>query len=129
MDLPDVIHRAARHRAAIARYGLGLMLVGIGVHKYVAPSIWASYVAPQFYATGLPWTTLMQYSSIMEAGIGLGLLSGQYRRLFASLAVISILVVVVNLVLAWSFFDLILRDIGLLVLATVVFLDAVDEGQ
>lgn len=105
------------------------MLIGIGFHKYVAPSIWASYVAPQFYATGLPWTALMQYSSIVEAGIGVGLLSGRYRRLFASLAVLSILVVVINLVIAWSFFDLILRDIGLLALSVVVLLDAMDEGQ
>lgn len=129
MDVMELQGWLAAHRPAIMRYGLGLVLVLVGLHKAVSPGIWASYVAPQFYGFGLDWTLLMQYSSIVEAGIGIGLVSGRYRRLFSVLAVGSILVVVLNLVIAWSFFDLIIRDLGLLVLALAVLADAVDERQ
>lgn len=129
MEMMELQERLVGRQADIARYGLGLVLVFVGVHKLFSPGIWASYVAPQLYGLGLDWTALMQYSSIIEAGIGFGLLSGRYRRTFSALAAVSVLVVVLNLVLARSFFDLIIRDLGLLVLAIVVLADAIEERQ
>lgn len=129
MKLMEIQEYLIGRQADIARYGLGIVLVLVGVHKLFEPGIWASYVAPQFYGFGLDWTALMQYSSIVEAGIGFGLLSGRYRRTFSALAAVSILAVVLNLVLAWSFFDLIIRDLGLLVLSLVVLADALEQGQ
>jgi len=129
MGMTEVQEWLVTHRPAMARHGLGIVLVLVGLHKAVNPGIWASYVAPQFYGLGLDWTMLMQYSSVVEAGIGLGLMSGWYRRLFSLLAIASILVVVLNLVIAGSFVDLIIRDVGLLMLSLIVLADAFDERQ
>jgi len=116
--------------ATLARLGLGAMLVLAGLHKLLAPEAWTVYVSDWL----APWLVVtpaqfMLVNGWLEILVG-GLLAADRSvvaaaavaavSLPATVAYLSVLVVADGV-----FADVLIRDIGLAVLAWVVLLGAV----
>ncbi len=132
----------ARFRAALARHsdsaytllrvGLGLTVLLAGVHKLVSPTVWASYTAPWaadlITATGLSLDMFMQTNGIVEAVFGAAILVDRYTAVSAAVVALALLGIIVNLATAGlTFADVIIRDIGLFLLAVGVTLMAAER--
>ena len=114
------------------RVGLGVTIFLAGAHKLVAPATWHVYLAPAFEAvwpTGIlaldPAFVLFGVSEVL---FGTLILTDWHTPTIAILTALSLLGVVVNLAIAIGqgqpFVDVLVRDIGLTVLAAGVALDA-----
>jgi uncharacterized membrane protein len=114
---------------AVLRVGLGVVILFEGVHKLLAPSVWAAYAAPWVVALW-PWPMVptMVVSGALEIGFGLALVADRYTTLSATVVALSIAFVVVDLAtigLATGLFvDVALRDVGLVALAVGVALQS-----
>lgn len=127
--------------AAVARYnhlsgvllrgGLGVTILLAGSHKLVAPAAWHAYLAPPLAAlwpTGLlPLSPTFVLFGVSEVLFGLLLLADWHTPTVATLTALSLLGVVVNLGLGVTvgepYVDVLIRDIGLTLLAFGVALD------
>ncbi|WP_299269199.1 DoxX family membrane protein [Halorientalis sp.] len=117
--------------SALARGGLGAMLVVAGVHKLVAPDAWAVYVVDWL----APWLVVsprlfMLLNGPPEIVVGLGLLADRFVAVGAAIAAVSLTVTtaylaVVALTRSGLFADVMIRDIALAGLAWAVLADAV----
>lgn len=112
---------------AILRVGLGLVILGAGLHKFVAPGAWAVYLAPVFterWPVDLDLT--MVVFGVTEVPVALALLADRWTTIAAAIVAVSMFGTLGNLAIAWAqtgqFGDTIVRDFGLLVLATGVTL-------
>jgi len=116
---------------ALARWGLGAMLLAAGVHKLLDPGAWAVYVvdwlAPLLVVSPVAFMLL---NGCLEIGFALLLLFGdRFTAVAASVAVASLAATIGYLGVVWAstgqFGDVIARDVGLLGLALAVLADAV----
>lgn len=114
---------------ALARLGLGAMLVLAGVHKLLDPAAWAVYVTDWL----APWlvvspTLFMLLNGPLEILFGGLLLADRFVAPSAAVAAVSLPATVVYLAVVavtdGLFVDVLIRDVGLTVLAWVVLLDA-----
>ena len=115
--------------AALARWGLGAMLVLAGLHKLVAPKVWAAYVTDWL----APWLVVsprlfMLLNGPPEILVGGLLLANRYVAPATAVAAVSLPATVLYLSLVavtdGLFVDVLIRDVGLTALAWVVLLDA-----
>lgn len=115
---------------ALARIGLGIMLVLAGVHKLLEPAAWAIYVTDWL----APWLVVsprlfMVLNGPLEILFGGLLLTDRFVAPSAAVAAVSLPATVVYLAVVTVtdglFVDVLIRDVGLTVLAWVVLLDAV----
>lgn len=133
MDATEFAQHARREFArpdlapAVLRIGLGVVILGAGLHKLVAPGAWAVYLAPLFaerWPVGLDLT--MVVFGVTEIPVGVALLADRWTTLAAAIVAVSMVGTLGNLAVAWvqtgQFGDTIVRDFGLLVLATGVTL-------
>lgn len=118
--------------AALARVGLGAMLVLAGVHKLAEPLAWSAYVvdwlAPLLVVTPREFMLL---NGVLEVGFGAALLLDRYTAVAAAVAAVSLTATVAYLVVVGVtrgvFWDVAIRDVGLAGLAWAVLADAVRE--
>lgn len=109
----------------VLRIGLGLVLLLGGVHKVVAPEVWTVYAAPWVRALWpeslLTLSTAMRLNGLVEVGFGAVLIAGVYTPIAAGIVALSLVGVLVDLLsvalTSGRFVDVLLRDLGLLVLA------------
>jgi uncharacterized membrane protein YphA (DoxX/SURF4 family) len=109
--------------------GLGAMLLAAGAHKLVQPGPWAGYVtdwlAPLLVVSPV---TFMLVNGWLELGFAALLLADRYTPAAAAVAAVSLAATVAYLAVVWllsgQFGDVLARDVGLLALALVVFVDA-----
>ena len=138
MDVTEFADRALAGRPDLAptilRVGLGLVILAAGLHKFVAPGAWAVYLAPLFadrWPVGLDLT--MVVFGATEVPVGLALLADRWTTLAAAIVAVSMLGTLGNLLIAWvqtgQFGDTIVRDFGLLVLATGVALRSASADE
>lgn len=109
------------------RIGLGLVILLAGLHKFVDPGAWSVYAAPWFAAIWpFPMDLTMVLFGVTEVPVGLALLFDWYTTLAAAIVAVSMLGVIFDLatiaVVSGRFVDVIVRDLGLFVLAVVVTL-------
>lgn len=137
------------------RVGLGATIILAGLHKFVNPVAWTSYMAPlveQLLASlGLSAELFMMMNAVFEIVFGLVLILGFRTALAAGLVTLSLTGIVVNLLIVNAdvfalsnlsllftapgeffasvvFADILIRDIGLVFLAAGVTLQELREG-
>lgn len=127
----------ANYALPLMRIGLGAVILLAGAHKLVAPEVWTRYAAP--WVTGLWPETLIAFERAMvlngafEVLFGLALVAGVYTAVIAGIVALSLGAVVLDLltgaVMTGKYVDILIRDVGLLSLATgVTVLSAKHEG-
>ena len=127
----DVLLRYDEFGSVLLRGGLGVTILLAGAHKLVAPAVWHAYLAPQIAAvwpTGLlPLDPTFVLFGVSEVLFGVLLLVDWHTPTIAALTGLSLLGVVVNLIIGSTvgdpFLDVLIRDLGLTLLAFGVALD------
>lgn len=120
----------AEYALPVMRIGLGAVILLAGAHKLVAPEVWTKYAAP--WVTALwpdalfPFKIAMMLNGVFEVLFGLALIAGLYTTVTAGIVALSLLAVVGDLltgaVMTGKSVDILIRDLGLLALATGVTL-------
>jgi len=116
--------------SALARLGLGTMVLLAGVHKLAAPGAWAAYVTGWL----APWLVVspmafMLINGVLEVGFGLAIVADRWTGVAAGVAVVSLSATVAYLALVavlegGLFLDVLVRDVGLAALGWAVTIDA-----
>jgi len=130
------VGRYAGYAGPALRGGLGVVILLAGAHKLVAPGAWHAYLAPLFAD---PWPTALLpldptfvLFGVSEVLFGLLLLADWHTPTVATLTALSLLGVVLNLVVGVAqgrpHADVLVRDVGLTLLAFGVALDAARGG-
>ena len=117
----------------VMRLGLGGVILLAGAHKLVAPAVWTAYAAPVVTAfwpeAVLSFEGFMVINGVLEVLFGLVLLLDRYTPLVAGVVALSLAGVVLNLAVGalttGKFVDILIRDLGLTILAVVVTLESV----
>jgi uncharacterized membrane protein YphA (DoxX/SURF4 family) len=118
---------------AVARVGLGAVILLAGVHKLVDPGAWTVYVTG-WLAGLLPVspTTFMLLNGVLEPPFAVALLAGRYTALAAAFVALSLAATVLYLgvvaVASGRFVDVLIRDLGLVALAVVVAVRSADAA-
>jgi uncharacterized membrane protein YphA (DoxX/SURF4 family) len=131
-QLDTFVARYDRFAGSLLRDGLGVTILLAGWHKLIAPAVWHAYLAPPLDAlwpTGfLPLSPTFVLFGVSEVLFGLLLLADWHTPTVATLTALSLLGVVVNLALGVTvgepYADVLIRDIGLTLLAFGVALDS-----
>ncbi|PSP55558.1 DoxX family protein [Halobacteriales archaeon QS_1_67_19] len=134
MDGLARIRRLDHLAPAVARVGLGVVILAAGLHKFVAPGAWAVYLAPVFADR---WPVALDLTMVVfgatELPVALALLADRWTAIAAGIVAVSMLGTVGNLAIAWAqtgqFADVLIRDAGLFVLASGVTLESVADGE
>lgn len=113
--------------STVLRVGLGIVILLAGLHKLVAPAVWGDYLAPVF---AMRWpvslTLTMVIFGLSELPFGILLIIDRYTLGAAVIVALSMAGTVIDLAIAalqtGKFVDILIRDFGLLVLATGVVL-------
>jgi uncharacterized membrane protein YphA (DoxX/SURF4 family) len=115
---------------AVARLGLGAMVLLAGVHKLLAPGAWAVYVTDWL----APWLVVspvvfMLVNGVLEVGFGAAILADRFTAFAAGVAAVSLSATVAYLAMVAAladglFLDVLVRDVGLAALAWAVTVDA-----
>lgn len=101
----------------IARFGIFFLFLTFGVWEIVSPDYWVGF-APAFIAKSTDILLMVKIHGIILSIIGIGIfLSRRHTKLFAILATIMMIQIVVSLWLASGFSDLLVRDIAILIFA------------
>lgn len=116
------------------RTGLGAFTVMVGIHKILEPGIWSGYTAGWAASVvseaGLSLNTLMQLTGVFEAVLGGMVLADRYTAIASGLIALTILAVMLNLLTGGALLvDILLRDLGLLVLAVGVALFSLQRRE
>ena len=119
--------------AALARWGLGLMLVAAGTHKLLDPAGWTVYVTDWL----APWLVVaprafMLANGWLELGFAVLLLADRWTAFAAFVAAVSLAATTGYLGVVWvttgQFGDVVARDVGLTGLALAALVDALREA-
>ncbi|WP_347721006.1 DoxX family membrane protein [Candidatus Nanohalovita haloferacivicina] len=129
-DFQDFLAQYPLDPYTVFRTGLGLMILLSGIHKLVDPVVWSSYIAPTFAdllnQIDLQNSVFMQINGVFEIIFGTSILLDKYTTAAAGVVTLSLAGIIVNLGLAGTgYLDIIIRDLGLLLLSTGVTLQAV----
>ncbi|MFB6242201.1 MAG: DoxX family membrane protein [Candidatus Nanosalina sp.] len=132
--LRDLLEPYSGYSWTVFRTGLGGMIVLSGIHKLLNPAVWASYIAPVFAEVmgkiGMAPSLFMQFNGVFELLFGTAILFDRYTTLSSSLVTLSLAAIVVNLgVAGLGYTDIIIRDLGLLMLSLGVTLESVRRGK
>lgn len=129
-DIARYIGTYNSYTETVFRSGLGLVMLGAGVHGMIAPEVWASYMAPWaaglLSSIGIDPMLFMQVNAVGEIVFGLALLADFYTTITAGLTALALFSILINLFTAGAagYADIIVRDIGLLFLAIGVTLQS-----
>lgn len=126
------VARGGDRASTVLRIGLGAIIFLAGTHKLVAPAAWHTYLAPPFE---LLWPTGVLSLDVGFILFGIGevifgalLLIDWHTPTVAVVTALSLAGVVINLLVGVAvgepFVDVLIRDIGLTLLAFGVALDA-----
>jgi uncharacterized membrane protein YphA (DoxX/SURF4 family) len=132
MDTADIAARVPAPQA-IARVGLGSMVLLAGVHKLAAPELWTAYVTDWL----APWLVVspvvfMLINGVLEIGFGVAILADRWTVVGAGVAAVSLsatvgYLAIVAVLEGGLFLDVLVRDVGLAALAWAVVVDAFDS--
>src|SRR6185503_9750189 len=96
----------------ILRFAFTIAPIIAGLDKFFnVLTRWEQYLAPQFNLVGTPYTTMMVIG-IIE--IVVGILVWVKPRIFAYVVAVWLFGIIVNLLVLGNFYDIALRDFGLL---------------
>lgn len=112
VEKKECCHRA-RHRAfEILRVAFTIAPIVAGLDKFAnLLTLWPQYLSPQFDVFGNPHTTMMVVGVIeIIAGIGVWV----KPKIFSYVVALWLLAIIVNLLMIGKFYDIALRDFGLM---------------
>lgn len=95
---------------------LGLVLDWFGYHELVQPSLWTGYV-PVVPASSLAVLLVLAHGWLLLV-LAVAMIAGIAVRAVAAVSVALVLEIVISLTVASGLSDLVLRDVGVLGLAT-----------
>lgn len=129
----EYVQRWVPNTFEVMRLGLGGVILLAGAHKLVAPAVWTAYAAPVVTAfwpeAVLSFEGFMVINGVVEVLFGLVLLIDRYTPLVAGVVALSLAGVVLNLAVGalatGKFVDVLIRDLGLTILAVGVTLESV----
>ena len=117
---PGLAERAGRLASDWAptagRVLLGLVLAWFGYHELVQPSLWTGYL-PVVPAPSLAVLLVLAHGWLLLV-LAVAMIAGIAVRAVAAVSVALLLEIVVSLTVASGLSDLVLRDVGVLGLAT-----------
>lgn len=119
----------APHTAAIARIGLGLVILFAGIHKLVDPMAWAVYIGSIMEAV-LPVSPVvfMLINGVLEPPFAIALLADRYTVYAAAFVTVSLAATTLYIAFlglaTGRFVDILIRDLGLTALAATVTIQA-----
>ncbi|HEY4832274.1 MAG TPA: DoxX family protein [Waddliaceae bacterium] len=105
--------RGHNHKAyLILRFAFAIVPILAGLDKFFnLLTNWEQYLSPPFNLLGNPHSTMMLVGVIeIIAGIGVWL----KPKIFSSIVAVWLLAIIVNLFILGKFYDIALRDLGLL---------------
>ncbi|MFB6145795.1 MAG: hypothetical protein ABEJ99_04815 [Candidatus Nanohaloarchaea archaeon] len=102
----------------LARLGIGTVFVLFGAWELINPVYWQAY-APGFLQGGYV-LTLVKLHGVLLLVTGVGVNLERYRKEFAGLGVLIMLEILFSVFLEGGFNSILLRDLGLLMLALSV---------
>lgn len=115
-----LIDRASPIALVLGRTLLGVVLGWFGYHELVIPSLWTGYVVFLSPASVLSKSLVLVHGATLLV-LAAGLVFGVLPRLFALAAAALMLEIVLSLTLTAGLSDLVLRDVGVMGLALMVF--------
>lgn len=126
MAVKHVMGDWSRYADDVYRIGLGVTMLLIGVHQVVDPMFWQGYY-PQWFQTVLgrdavSWATIGL--GVVETVLGAFLMVNRFVFAAAAASTFLLLGILAALVTGPGVIDIIFRDIGLLLLALGVTLQA-----
>lgn len=119
--------------ATLARVGLGGMLLLAGVHKFVDPGAWTTYVVGWLepFVVSPFWFVLA--NGVIEVAVGLALVADRYTALAALVTAVSLAGTSAYLAAVWltagRFGPSMVRDFGLAWLALATFAAAAGSDE
>ena len=128
-----VLARAEAAADALARVGLGVVILLAGVHKLLDPAAWAVYIVPPFdRLVLLSPVDFMLLNGVLELPFALALIFDHRTTVAAAFVTASLVATVLYLAVAaaltdGAFVDVLIRDIGLAALAAHVTIRAADR--
>lgn len=133
-SLNEFLGRYSEHSSTVFRLGIGLVILFSGIHKLANPTVWASYIAPIFAdlmnQIGLTGTLFMKVNGVFEILLGAALTLDRYTTAAAGLVTLSMAGIILNLALGGAgYLDIIIRDIGLFMLALGVTLQSASREK
>jgi uncharacterized membrane protein YphA (DoxX/SURF4 family) len=109
-------------RHLLGRIGVAMVFTIFGAWEIMKPAPWANYLPPFLATVGNPLTLITIHGAVMII-VGLAILTGFYLRIFAILAAIIILTIIITLIFLTGYADIVVRDTGLFFLVLSVAID------
>jgi uncharacterized membrane protein YphA (DoxX/SURF4 family) len=104
----------------IARAGLALCFVSIGIWEIVDPEYWFGYL-PSFAMKLGDMSLMVRAHGLVLTLVGGAVLSGAWLRIASGVAVLMLLEIVLALAVESGWSEILLRDVAILALALAVF--------
>lgn len=109
------MYQSLRSSQLVIRLGMAVVFLWFGVDKFIQPQYWADAWMPhwaQQFAQGVGMSTVnaVFLVGIFEVLVAISLATGFFSRMFASAAIVFLLVIIVTS----GFNEIIVRDIGLI---------------
>lgn len=119
-----VWNRIAPYKTQFMIYSLGLFVLAAGISKLLNPGPWAAYT-PSWFLSIVPVTAVqwMYVTATIETGTGLLILSRWKTHVWAAVAAAWLFGVTVA-VASTGIYDVAFRDLGLVLFAVAVSLEA-----
>ena len=114
-----ILRALAEREDLLLRIAVAFPLLWAGVSQLQNPTNWIGFV-PLWLDTVIPAETFLIIHSIFNLVVGAGLLAGLWRMVFAGLATASL----ASILIFYGVDDTTFRDVGLAILAFVLFLRA-----
>lgn len=133
-ELTDIVWPLVIHRELILRWGLGGTILLAGLHKLVAPDVWAAYTAPVVVTIWpVSLTLTMIINGAIEIPFGLLVIVDRWTTVAAGIIALSLIGVLGNfglvLLQTGEFVDIAIRDVGLVFLALAVMSHSLEKRE
>lgn len=124
------LKKLRNHYPLIMRGFLGFVFLWFGANEVLDPAYWSGYVPPVIVKTApLDVFVLVQIHGIWLLILSLTLFFRFYLHAFGLLAMLTLLSIIGGLIMIDGFNEIVVRDIGLLGLATSIWLQNIDSTK
>lgn len=111
---------AARH--LLLRLAIAFVFLSFGIWELIDPQYWVGFIPGWTMVLGPAVTIAMLHGAVLVL-VGLAVLLGLWLRWSALLASLMLLEICLGLLLSSGFSDLLVRDVGLLLVAVALIFD------
>ncbi len=120
----NFLQKLAAKQDWILRIAIAFPMFWAGIRELMNPNDWIGFV-PAWTTAIIPQETTLMIHAVSVIIIGLGLLAGFWRALFSAAATLTLL----SIVVFYGLDDITFRDVGLILVAFVLFLRSVAKTK